>query len=60
MELQGNITCPNCGAPNKYPNKTVMATEFNYPRHRPVIFTCGTVMSKDWSPPIYGKDCHSK
>lgn len=59
-KLQGNTKCPKCGAPNKYSEKTVLATEYRYPRHRPTTYTCGTTTSPDWAPPVYGKDCIAK
>lgn len=57
MDRQGKTICPNCGAPNKYPDKTKVTHEHGYPRNRPTTYTCGTVTSPDWSPPIYGKGC---
>lgn len=49
--------CPGCGAPQKYPNKPPVTYEHGYPRNRPIVFTCGTVASPDWSPPVYDKNC---
>ena len=49
--------CPNCHAPNKYPDKPRVVYYFGTLRNAPTTFTCGTVTSPDWSPPVYGKDC---
>lgn len=54
---QGNLKCPLCGAVNKYPDKTLTADYFGSPRNRPVTYVCGTTSSKDWSPPVQGKQC---
>lgn len=52
--------CPNCGAPDKYPDKVKVSYDRGYPRNLPTTYTCGTVTSPDWSPPIYGDDCHRR
>lgn len=48
--------CPYCGSDIKYASKR----SSRYPNHiymTPVIFQCGTVASKNWSPPVRSKTC---
>ena len=51
--------CPNCGAPDKYPDKAKTYLHYGQQRNRPTTYTCGTTTSPDWSPPVYGKDCNN-
>lgn len=51
--------CPNCGAPDKYPEKSKVDHSLGYERITPTTYTCGTTDSPNWSPPIYGKNCRS-
>lgn len=53
-------TCPNCGAPNQYPDRPKVDHSLGYPRNRPTTYACGTVASPNWSPPVYDKNCIAK
>lgn len=50
-------TCPRCGAPDKYPNAPKTTVRHRVIRNVPTTYTCETVTSPDWSPPIYGPNC---
>jgi hypothetical protein len=52
MTIKHIVTCPNCGAPLKHAPRVDA-----YGRQTPSIFTCGTVTSPHWSPPIWGEAC---
>ncbi len=50
--------CPGCGAPKKYPDEPdTLVDRFGRVHRRPIVFTCGTVASLDWTPPVYDKNC---
>jgi hypothetical protein len=51
-------TCPNCGAPKKKPARKEM--ENGQLREYPTVYTCGTITSPNWSPPIFDKNCVRK
>lgn len=55
MTTKKPLVCPRCGAPVKHPPKMQGRWQ---DRVGPTTYTCGTVTSPDWAPPIYGKDCN--
>lgn len=49
--------CPYCNAKPAYPTR--VETTAGGRREYPTTFTCGTVTSPDWGPPIRGENCKS-
>lgn len=44
--------CPNCGAPDKNPEESKITYVHGQPRNRATTYTCGSMTSPDWSPPL--------
>lgn len=56
MNDQKPPTCPYCGSPVKYPGRPLG----RYPGDtyiKPTTFSCGTVTSPHWGPPVRDKNC---
>lgn len=50
-----NKKCPYCGAGQEHPTK--IETRYKQPYECPTTYTCGTVTSPNWAPPVRGKNC---